>query len=130
MHTEQADVTIYYLKIDFLDDGDVSLEQSAGHGDSYYVTLHQTHIRFIAERVGLIPALDMQARIKELEAALNLLEAVVNTDGTPEHLRTATAAVVASLCIPARAGTLDETQSGSGENRNAFPDLFYQEESR
>jgi len=99
MCDEPADETLYDLKIDFLEDGGVNLEQSAGCGESHYMTLHLVHVRLMAERVGLIPANDPHIRIKELEAALRLLAAVAHAEGTPEHLRSGTLAVVASVGV-------------------------------
>lgn len=89
----EADETLYDLKIDFLEDGGVNLEQSAGCGESpHYMTLHPVHIRYLAERTGLTrptapcPGPYPSARERRLRVVADLLADLAGEGGYREEI--------------------------------------------
>lgn len=67
--------TIPELRISETTDGLIELEQQNGYDEPDRVTVHPLHLRFIAERMGLVPTADPAAlaTIAKLKRRLRLL---------------------------------------------------------
>lgn len=67
------------LKVSLSADGFIDLEQDIDHGDSHFVRLHPLQVRFAAELIGLLPAIDageqaVQKKLAVIEKRLALVK--------------------------------------------------------
>lgn len=102
---------MYDLGIEFLDDGQINLEQDAGCGEVHRVTLHQVQLRLLAERAGLLEPATLprgfQRRIERLRDQMHDLWQLL--DSVP--------------CMPPDSGPTDDVIA-AGKILDEFDDLL------